>query len=228
MTRNVTDRTTAGQRAGLPLARAQRLAAETQKRAGKGSASLLYGLALLGVSGLVGFGLFTEQSSVPSSVVATQTALPEQPLIASPTAPAMAEVSVPVAEIVSAAVKPLEMEKSAEPQAVSLPINSSHPACVQSVETRLNILHETTVSNAHWSKQQSTLSDLVQSVLDCNETRLKIRGSMELIGTDMADVRVRWDLKNWTLDLNMIDNIEQHPALSTSDTTDGTVEFVIR
>lgn len=228
MTGNVTDRATAGQRAGLPLARAQRLAVETRKGARKGSTGLLYGVALLGVSALVGFGLVTEQASPPSSAVASQTTLPEQPLIASPVGSAIADSAVAATETASARVPQLEPVAAVQPQTVSLPIDSNHPACVQSVETRLNTLHETTVTKAHWSTQQSALSDLVQSALDCNEARLKIRGSIELIGTNMADVSVRWDRNSWTLDLNMIDNIEEQAALSAPGITDDAVEFVIR
>lgn len=228
MTGNVTDRATAGQRAGLPLARAQRLAVETKEAAHKGSAGLLYGVSLLGVSALVGFGLVTEQDSAPASVAANQTTLPEQPFIESPIGYAIADSAVGAAKIATASVSQLEPVAAVEPQTVFLPVDSSHPACVQSVEARLNTLHKATLSEAHWSKQQSALSDLVQSALDCNEARLKIRGSIELIGTNMADVSVRWDRNSWTLDLNMIDNIEEQAALTTPGITDDAVEFVIR
>ncbi|MEO0918325.1 MAG: hypothetical protein AAFY31_15290 [Pseudomonadota bacterium] len=228
MTSNVKDRATAGQRAGLPLARAQRLTAETQKRARKGSAGLLYGVGILGVAGLVAFGVSSEQNSTSTQTAAIQTPLPEQPAIGAADATPPSVTSAQTAGVVQAAVPSSEAALAASPTVTSLPIDVSHPACVQSVETRLNTLHEMTANQTHWSQQQNALSDLVQAALDCNDTRLKIVGSIELIGTNMADVRVRWDRNNWTLDLNMIDNIEQQAALSATGITDDAVEFVIR
>ncbi len=224
MTNASKDRVTAGQRAGLPLARAQRLTAETQKRARRGGTGVLYGIGIFSVAGLVGFGVMTGQAPDPVQVASLQTSASDAAFDAPTTITASDTV---VDAIASVADAPNEFVPEA-PVTTSIPIDQNDPACVRSVETRLNSLHEMAVTDVHWSRQQDALSNLVQAALDCSETRLKIVGSIELIGTDMADVRVRWDRNNWTLDLNMIDNIEQQSALASPGITEQAVEFVIR
>lgn len=211
MGRDPKDRVTAGQRAGLPLARAQRLAVETQKRAKRGRASVLYGVSLLGVAGLVGLGVMSTTSETVTGTapsVATAAPVPSQPTVASAQTPATVAPSAPIV--------------------VTLPVDPANPTCVQMVETHLNTLYRTSAEDADWTGRQDAVATLIQAALDCDDTSLKITGSLELAGTNLADIRVRWGREDWTLDLAMVDIVGPGAVTDAAEMSNDSFEFVVR
>ena len=218
MTMRSQDNAKGNARAGLPLARAKRLAAETDRQARKGRVGVLYGFGLLGVAGLVGLGVMSsEPATQANGSVALATIAQAPAAAAAPSLPDALPVAAP--------------DPTPEPdQAVltSIPVDPTQPACVQAVETRLDALYQMSRAEADASGVEGAMQGLVQAALDCDKTQLRITGSMELIGTNLADIRVRWGRANRLLDLAMVEIADRQAERPVADIGDDLVEFVVR
>lgn len=224
-----------GRRAGLPLARAQRLAAETERRAGKGRAGVYGAVGVLSVAGLVVFGLMSDASNDRSAAVTPSVASVAPPLVAEPrqsasTAAVIPSESTPTPQVpVASSTARDTVSGAAEPMRLtSVPVNASNPACVQAVETRLSALYQVSDKGNEWAGLEEAIGNLVQAALDCDDAQLRITGSMELAGTDLADIRVAWEREDWLLDLEMVDFADRTAALPAAKINEERIEFVIR
>ncbi|MEO1678364.1 MAG: hypothetical protein AAFU80_09420 [Pseudomonadota bacterium] len=102
------------------------------------------------------------------------------------------------------------------------------PDCVQSIEDKVASLRSATSGDDAWAAQQGNVAALVQATLDCSHAQLEIAGSLELLGTDLADLRISWDREDWNLDLAMIDGLGQLEAGPDPASDATTIQFVIR
>ncbi len=196
-------------RAGLPLARAQRLAARTGSTSAGGPRAFL-ALGILSAGAIFAYGAMRPvgPAAVPAVFVAAADAAGSA---AGAAASAAGERAAP-----AAALAPVEV---AAPAAM--------PACISTIEAQLDVLRAAAAGTG-WSSQQQNVSKLVQDTLDCSDAKLQIDGSLELIGSGLADLRVRWDRADWTLNLAMIE-LSAAPAATDGGVADGqAIEFVIR
>lgn len=205
-------------RAGLPLARAQRLAAEADSRARKGKANVLYGIGVLGVAALVGAGMMSREAGFETTANASEQTRAEEPIVAA--APSQPE-TLPVPKAVA---QPESQTAPVVPASIS--VDRTQPQCVQAIETRLDALYQLGATGK--PGVESAIRGLVQTALDCDNTQLRITGSMELIGTGLADVRVRWGRADWLLDLAMVETADRQATPPAAIINDSSVEFVIR
>lgn len=176
----ISDGAGTGARVGVPLARAQRLAARSTTPQGKPRLpAILIGVAF---TGLVAAGILAPRHISDPSVPADNLA-------------AVADTALASSEF--ADLPPL-----AAPQPTS---RARFVPCVGRIENQLRVLAGPTASPDGGAEPSDQLSSLVQSTLDCREAGLEIQGSLELVTAGIADLRVRWDRDTSRLYLSVID-----------------------
>lgn len=229
-----------GRRAGVSLARAQRLAGKTNA-ADSTSPRIYVGLGVAAIAGLVGYGLYAPNDASASLLSQTDTGF--EPQIAAPV-PGPAASASNVADLTDAPAPNAVRSPDTEPfRTASLGETSNAPQpsalapreivvavpdCVRSIDERVEMLRSTASENDDWSEQQDNVTALVQATLDCSHAQLEIAGSLELLGTDLADLRIRWNRDDWNLDLAMIDSFSQSEAGPDPASDPSTIQFVIR
>ncbi len=220
---------TARGRAGVPLARAQRLAQKADAKTQKGGSGLPLVSLLLAVAVLGGAGYFysgTIQEPAPLVSVAA----PE---------PAPAAVANPEAEVVQAssgdAVAEPDIEVSTPstelvalfedaPQLAPRPVL---PPCVRTVEERLLGLYNTNSQNAEWDVKRQLVRDAVQSVLDCDQASFGVVGDFELASSDLADLQVNWDRSAANLTLTVVDSVVPSADQAVYTTDGQPITFIV-
>jgi hypothetical protein len=100
--------------------------------------------------------------------------------------------------------------------------------CVDKIEEMLVNLRTSAETDESWSTQQEELTGLVQATLDCEGAGFRVAGSLELVGSGLADLKVHWDRNSKVLDLAMIDRVEGSAAKQPAQPDDKAIEFVIR
>lgn len=193
-----------GARAGVPLARAQRLAArvERPRRRRRVWPILALALALPGFAGAVALmpeGLPLDVGGPARIAAVTDTALAPDPLTDLPRLP----------------------ERRPDLRALVIP-------CVARVEARLADLHATAQTEEARAARQDGLSRLVQATLDCRAAGLEIEGSLELAEMGLADIRVTWQRDSSRLRLTVVDDVPAGGAQVAFSEDGLPVEFVIR
>lgn len=219
-----------GRRAGVSLARAQRLAGKTST-ADSVAPRLYVGVGALAIVGLVGYGIYegTQASAAPDSnlIASISTGTP-----ADVTAPiAGAASSAPAYALVEGAeavVSPTSAPVPDAPVAQPREIVAAVPGCVETIERKIDVIRSAAAGENDWNVQQENVTALVQATLDCSDAQLEIAGSLELLGTDLADLRIRWDREDWNLDLAMIDGADLPGEEAAADPEAKTIQFVIR
>lgn len=200
---------TARGRAGVPLARAQRLAQKADaKNQQSGSRLPLVGLfvvvALLGGAGFY----YTEMPQEPAPVVATTAP--------APVAAAVAQINDDVVAI-DTGVATQEQSTDVAAGLDQTPVLAPRPVlapCVRTIEQRLLSLHDADNQNMEWNVKRQRIRDTVQSVLDCELADFDLTGDFELASSDLADLQVVWDRSAANLKLTIVDSI----ALSADQT----------
>lgn len=233
----------AGQRAGMPLARAKRLAEQTNK-VSFGAPWVYTTVGLVAVAGLVGYGLIGGTTFAPATGANVASASVTPRALSTP-APAGTDAPAPTVAATEpqadmpafAAADPVDPDIEAEAVAAAEPaattpetefVPVAAPGCIANIEEQLLALSSLAASGDPTEADQGALSSLVQSTLDCTDAQLKIAGSLELFGSGLADLRVQWDRTDWSLDLAMIDSAfwsENDQAVTAND---ARVEFVVR
>lgn len=229
-----------GRRAGVSLARAQRLAGKTSS-AGTTPSRVYVSLGILAIGGFVGYGLYASENTSEHPILQAGAAeVTEAPVsgsapnalaLALSTPPAMADTSSE--PLPSPELQPIEeaLEVADTPDS-PIPADSevvvALPDCVQSIEDKVASLRSATSGDDAWAAQQGNVAALVQATLDCSHAQLEIAGSLELLGTDLADLRISWDREDWNLDLAMIDGLGQLEAGPDPASDATTIQFVIR
>ncbi|NNE89049.1 MAG: hypothetical protein HKN27_13320 [Silicimonas sp.] len=186
-------------RAGVPLARAQRL---SQKAVAKGESGKLPVLpiivAAIGFSGFVGYtSVSAFRTTDEPAVVVEQKTQPAKPaFVATPvTAPAKVAEDVPWSAQASSKVVPVSV------------VRPRLAPCLASIEFRLRLLQTANANNEPWSAKKDYIQSVAQSVLDCDQATIQLDGAVELAASDFADLRVRWDRNAAVLDLTIVDSV---------------------
>lgn len=216
-------------RAGMPLARAQRLAARTGGTSAATPRAYL-ALGILSVAAIIGLG--AAQGIPPAAGPADATPLPAPvagvpaPTEEAPAPPAATIVAAadPASGLVQVAADPAEgtVQAAAGPVVIAAPA-ATMAGCVGAIDGRVGLLRAS--AGTGWSAQRDGVLELLQSALDCRDARLEIAGSLELLGSDLADLRVRWNAAERALNLAVVDRTATPPAAVAEG---DAIEFVIR
>lgn len=205
-------------RAGLPLARAQRLHAQTA-RIGRFSALRTTAVSLVAIGAVVVFGAFPAASArVQSVILAASNGTPLAQLAGDLVQPLPQDAPTEVAS-----AEPVVTEDIA-PEAILFDANADAPACIVGIEQALADM--VSRADASWSDNQETIDAIVQRGVDCPQAGVRIAGSLELAQTGFADLRLQWDRATWVINLTTVD-----PTLSSPDdiiVTDRSLEIVFR
>ncbi|PJI91532.1 hypothetical protein BC777_0361 [Yoonia maricola] len=219
---------TARARAGVPLARAQRLAekADAKSRSDKSFLPLIsaiLGLAVLGTAGYFysGSGVSPAVDAAKVSVVSSaDTADQSAVLNASPLEETVERTVAAVPE------KPEAVVANVDPTAPLAPRPALAP-CVQSVEQQLFSLHNANDQGAVWDVKRQHIRDAVQSVLDCDVASFDLTGDFELAASDLADLQINWDRSAANLKLTVVDSVAP-AAQDVAYTDDGQpIAFIV-
>ncbi|MEM9973940.1 MAG: hypothetical protein AAF771_07135 [Pseudomonadota bacterium] len=250
-------KTAAAQRAGVPLARAQRLAKAT-KSASFGTPWVYTAIGLLSAAGLAGYGVIAGSgaTSRPAGTVTTAELANEQvpnssgalaslsdgaargfsdlasetgAAVPSPGLNTIANVDAREVDTGSSTAPSSQLAPPAEVVRVSTVFEPvTGPSCIAEVERNILGLSNLMDVDEPLEEQKGALAALVQSTLDCQDARLQIAGSLELFGSGLADLRVHWDRSGWNLDLAMVDSTFGPSGAQSMKADDALVEFVVR
>jgi len=240
-----------GKRAGLPLARARRLAENAESKMGRGP-SVVVATGLLSVAAIVAVGVMpgntarnldidsvaavTDQASVPAPN-SSRRPVQRPEITAEVTTPKPAETADQATEIPANPTAQAPVTVSVDPPAQPVPeveaaveanSTSTDPYCIQMIRAKVVSLQADTHAGSGWDSHQHNVSQLVQSTLDCSHAGLQVTGSLELAGTGIADLRVRWNLDSWTLDLAVVDSNTPEADLQLAGDPDQSIEFVVQ
>jgi hypothetical protein len=232
-------------RAGMSIARAERLVARTQTRGSKSSQAFV-ALGLAAVAGMTAYGVIsgsTQQrgedvmvfaaaeagsaaSTVAPSVELTADAKPavqsSAPVVES------AQANAPAASVASTEVVTLAAETGTTAAASTAQSDTASAGCVDTIEGLLVSMQSAATQDGSWASQQEGLTQLVQTTLDCESAGFRVAGSLELVGSGLADLKVHWDREGKVLDLAMIDRTNAPTADVAPASDDSSIEFVIR
>lgn len=221
--------TAARGRAGVPLARAQRLNEKATAQADRGPSTALpvaiSGIALIGVLAFFTMG----QSSSPSdvsvtpvgAVKATAQELPQDPT---------PEIAPAPLETASVAVPDVMRFASAVDAAAEAPAQSARPRlapCIETIEVTLRRLEAVNAQGLDWEAKQLHIQDMAQAGLNCHLAIVQLDGDVELAKSDLADLRVRWDRDSAVLELTIVDSFgdDLHKVAYTDD--GQPIEFIV-
>ena len=232
------NRLPSGVRAGMTLARAERLATKAGEGGGRAAqisvalgALMVVGMAAYGVLGteartseaVAGLAAGPEVAAAESSVDVGKLAL-SAPAGESDTPPALAAPAAGSVELASAGAEAGALALDPAPE---LAVAAALP-CVQRIEGLLVSLHDSVATDGSWDRQQLGVTELVQATLDCDAAGFQVAGSLELLGSGLADLKVEWDRDAKVLGLAMIDRAEASAVETTMARDDKTIKFVIR
>ncbi|MBM7069851.1 hypothetical protein [Actibacterium sp. 188UL27-1] len=190
-------------RAGVPLARANRLAEKTAgKAAPRGMWLLAATLSGAVAIAIVAFGFLASDNASPTTV--TEVTSPAKAAAAVSSVAASKDTDVqpdqaPPAEGTAQARVERPPTVKAEPQIF-------RAACVTAIEANLLALKEKSqiAASTPWPNKQDEIGTLIQYVLDCPDSSIDMVGSMELIGSGLADLLISWDRFAFTLELRTV------------------------
>jgi hypothetical protein len=232
-------------RAGMSMARAERLVARTQTRGSKSSQAFI-AMGIAAVAGMTAYGVISgkmqqrneevmvfaaaEAASVavtpaPSTAVqgGTKTAVQSSaPIVGSE------QTDAPVAAGASTETVAFATEPGTTAEAVTAQSETASPGCVDKIEGLLVSMRSAATQDGSWASQQEGLTKLVQTTLDCESAGFRVAGSLELVGSGLADLKVHWDREGKVLDLAMIDRTSAPTVEVTPVSDDSSIEFVIR
>ncbi|WP_299890466.1 hypothetical protein [uncultured Ruegeria sp.] len=238
-----------GKRAGLPLARANRLAETAEAKRGR-APSMIVATGLLTVAAIVSVGVMPANTALSTAfdalhgeAVSTSLETPKRPKqrphntventplnpeTVTETAATPSATDMDLLPDVIAKTEPPAQPVLEEPVQVVASINPAAPYCIQMIQSRVAALHYVTQTASDWDSRQQDVSRLVQSTLDCSQAGLQIAGSLELAGTGIADLRVRWNLETWTLHLAVVDSAYSESGVQLAGVSDQSIEFVVQ
>ncbi|MEL6585407.1 MAG: hypothetical protein AAFY65_02535 [Pseudomonadota bacterium] len=196
-------------RAGMPLARAQRISARADTTRSTRSRPLI-GLALVG-AGAVTAILFAADPAPDQPAMAGSA-----PVASAPAAAPPSEEGVPTQVVETAAVP-------ARPRTRALVV-----PCVYDIEQSFEALHLLAAQSPDWDIRRDGIATLMQHAVDCGAASLNVTGSLELAMTDIADLRIRWDRKAARLDLAVIDGTDITAEMAVFSDDGRPIELVLR
>ncbi|MEM6741428.1 MAG: hypothetical protein AAF646_15055 [Pseudomonadota bacterium] len=229
-------------RAGVPLARAQRLAAATdapQRKSVLPAVLVATALvALLGGAVMVAGPTLTPSASPPTAAADATVPTTSAPKMASIGAPAAAPAPAlpPLVDAPRTApivASPENARLPAAPAALELadlkPLEQAQPqTCLERVENRLVELQSIIGAPSMDLVPKDALSGLMQASLDCPGVGLEIDGSLELASSDFADVLVLWNPDAPQLLLSVIDRSATEDLQPIFTENGVPTEFVVR
>lgn len=201
-------------RAGISLARAQRLSESAQSRSGSGvTLRLVATLLLCGAAVMVylvaadtpegdvvatntGADLTVESTAETDSTEPDETSaieVAEQTTAQSIDEDPITEALAPATDVVAA----VERQTS--------PIRYQS-ACIAAIEAQLDVLAAKSegAEASTWIDKEAEIGTLMQYVLDCPDAGIEINGNVELVAKGIADLFIRWDRFGRSLKLNTV------------------------
>lgn len=145
----------------------QAAAAPRKAETGAGFGKIFASLTVLSL--LVGTYFATSRGEAPAPEAATQTA--QAQVESSTTTPEQTAVAAGTA---------------ADPVAPVL------AGCEGAIVSDLATLEQATADGATWATHQSSVTQLVQSVINCEGTSFNVVGSLDLLDDNGADLMIRW------------------------------------
>ncbi|MDX8346853.1 hypothetical protein SLH49_02535 [Cognatiyoonia sp. IB215446] len=198
-------------RAGMSLARAQRLSdkAKSTERSGATPKVLLFGVALAALGG-VGFLL---QSNLGTPAVDTAEIIATDAVAA----PAIEDIQITSAQEAVAEEIPAE---TFAPRPILAP-------CIARIENDLTALQQADAQAMAWEIKRARIRTAAQSVLNCELAGVSFEGDFELTATDFADLHVAWDRTDGHLTFTIVDSVapEDSPLVLTED--GQPIEFIV-
>jgi len=196
------------ERAGLPLARAQRLNRQSGA-AKKNGRAILFAVAAGvvfagGVVAVLSGGPDAMPQTAPVEVASTTNADVEEP-----TAPEAVQFTKPVTVTYGAA-----------------PVVAS--SCLGRLERALGDVYDLRGAENTWPAKQEGLRSLLQTGLGCDDARVEMSGNFEIARGDLGSVSVKWNPVNRVLRLTVVDSgtDADHPTIL--DETGRPVAFVVK
>ncbi|SFS15312.1 hypothetical protein [Yoonia litorea] len=215
-------------RAGVPLARAQRLAKQAEARSANRKSAAPAVVGILAVT-LLGIGGYFYSSGAPSAAAAlgdAQEGGAVSPIIQEPEntqAVALNDTAVPepvaapfatepATAVVAPAIQTVPERQVFAPRPVL-------PPCVNAVERHLTNLYRADVTGTQWDTKRQHIRDTVQAVLDCELATFTLDGDFDLAATALADLQVSWNRSAASLSLAVIESTGNKvtPAVLTED-----------
>ncbi|MFP7675470.1 hypothetical protein ACG74X_19140 [Marivita sp. S0852] len=229
-------------RAGVPLARSQRLAKRAGEETGRG-APVLITLTVASAIAIGGAGYFygqpgeagipkTEQMAEMVAAIAPPVATPiDTPLFfADAVEDAPADVELAAVDLSAPDMEALIQPEVAEPitaQAISYTPPAGLAPCVARIEDRLNALHGVANVSTDWDTKRDSIRVMAQATLDCDMARMQLDGDIELAASGFASLRVEWDRDDAALNLKIVDSVSQDAQVVAYSDDGLPVEFLI-
>ncbi len=224
----------APQRAGIPLARANRLREQTQILARRPAGGVL-GLSTIAVIGLVAVGTLAPGGAPTAQakeyIAVVRDVIPEPVRTAVLGEDKMQEVATAPSprQVETQQVRPATAPRPtmAKPETAAVAeVRSGAPYCIRMIDPHLGALTSDVDGGAPWTELKDDLGRLVQNALDCPEAGVQIVGSLSLAATDIADMRLRWDRAENSLELATVArNGSERPNPQTNTQV---IELVLR
>ncbi|MEM8851577.1 MAG: hypothetical protein AAGE03_16295, partial [Pseudomonadota bacterium] len=173
-------------------------------------------LALLPVGALIAGGVWYQNSAAVSPTIDVAAPVDIAARGDRPQAAPAAPVLETAAQDIPAETGPVTSTASTVPT-----------SCEGMIERRLGEIRQTAQTyddGLAWSDYRTTITSLVQQVLNCPAAGLDVVGSLELLDTDLADLQVSWDMATDQMTLTTI--VDGGPALAL-DQGDH-INFVLR
>ena len=181
-------------RAGMPLARAQRLtdrAGETQR---KPKSPWIFA-AILAVA-VAGGGIYVliEQAQLRDIPADAATS------IAAPTVPATIEPTQ----------SPASSQSTTGTTATGGTALAPRPAlsrCMAQIESHLTALQTASATAQPWDTKRTHIRSAAQTALNCDTAGVTFEGDFELAASDFADLQVTWDRATGRLAFTIVDSV---------------------
>ena len=205
-------------RAGVPLARAQRL--KKQANANKSGRGPLIGVGVALLAGLAAFAALGPGTEPEATVTAA---------VEQPEAPVTAAVEQPVepAEAPARAAA-IATEPVLSPAATSVPRDTALPRCIAGIETQLNDVFAQRGDDHAWPVKQQGLSSLVQAGLNCELAMVEMIGSFDVAQSELGSVHVKWNRDTRALRIAVVDSNTRANYPPIMDENDRPIAFIVK
>ena len=205
-------------RAGIPLARAERLKKQTDNLAKRPGGGVL-GLSTLAVAGVLAAGVIAPRDVNSASVGAffedfqlrQEAGVGDTPSLGRRASDRTFGVDTAKPEVdegqkvasLQSDVTVVSDVQPAEPvvEKALFDVNVNAAYCVRMVAAQIQSLSLSAERDLPWMDMQDDIGRLVQTALDCPASGVQILGSLDLAATDIADMRLRWDRDAYVLEL---------------------------
>ncbi|MEL6839821.1 MAG: hypothetical protein AAFP85_11060 [Pseudomonadota bacterium] len=190
-------------RAGMPLARAQRLSDKAASKERSTSSSTL--LVVLAIVATIGGGVVFVNSSAQAPEAAVQDiTIAALPQVTGDTNAVISDVQTASAETPPPTQAPVDITEEPAPSFAPRPTLSP---CFERVEDHLTALYRADIQSLAWEVKRDRIRAAAQTALNCEGAGVSFAGDFELTATDFADLRVQWDRTAGHLAFTIVDSM---------------------